>query len=441
MRILHVVHQYFPDHVGGTEYYARTSARFQRQMGHRVAIFCRRTGTGQHLDLSEDAGTSTGTSPAIRVYRAANGPFTPTGRFRSSLGDRFLAGCLARTVSDFQPDLVHIHHLMGLPVNALLDVSQVAPLVVTLHDYWWVCANAQLITDYDSQVCDGPHWWLNCARCGLSRASAGVQASARGERILRQGSGQALSPLVAPLFAWRAALIRRLMPHVAAWMALTSFVADWHLAYGFPAERMHVVPQGIELPPDEAGQAAAAPPGQNGQPASNFAYVGGLARQKGVHVLIDAFNQLPPSVRLKVVGDEAAFPDYCALLRSRATHPGIEFVGRLDRDGVWQILDQTDVLVVPSLWYETSSLVVQEAFATGTPVVAANHGALAERVRHEANGLLTPPGDGPALLSALQRLIDEPGLLAHLRSGIQPVVELAQHLRGVEQVYRQVLAE
>jgi glycosyltransferase involved in cell wall biosynthesis len=219
-------------------------------------------------------------------------------------------------------------------------------------------------------------------------------------------------------------------------MALTAFVANWHLAYGFPASRMHVVPQGIRLPPRDAAQ----PPGENGRPASSFAYIGGLARQKGVHVLIDAFNQLPPSARLRIVGDETAFPDYCAHLRSRAVHPGIEFVGRLDRDGVWQTLGQTDVLVVPSLWYETSSLVVQEAFATGTPVVAANHGALAERVQHGTNGLLTPPGDGLALQRTLQRLMDEPGLLARLRSGIQPVVELAQHLHGVERVYRQVLA-
>jgi glycosyltransferase involved in cell wall biosynthesis len=328
---------------------------------------------------------------------------------------------MVETISGFQPDLVHIHHLMGLPVSALFDSSQVAPLVVTLHDYWWVCANAQLITDYDHQVCDGPRWWLNCARCGLTRA----------------GTGPILSPFATPLFAWRAALIRRLMPRVAAWIAPTTFVADWHLAHGFPEGRVYMVPHGIELPPADTVRA----PGENGQPASRFAYIGGLARQKGVHVLIDAFNGLPSSARLKVAGDETAYPDYCALLRARATHPGIEFIGRLERNGVWQTLGQTDVLVVPSLWYETSSLIVQEAFATGTPVVAANHGALAERVQHESNGLLTPPGDGPALQHALQRLMTEPDLLARLRSGIRPVVDLPDHLRGMEQVYRQVLVE
>jgi glycosyltransferase involved in cell wall biosynthesis len=200
---------------------------------------------------------------------------------------------------------------------------------------------------------------------------------------------------------------------------------------------MHVVSHGIELPREDIVQA---PGGQNGRSAWSFAYIGGLARQKGVHVLVDAFNGLPPSARLTIAGDETAFPSYCASLRSRAKHPGIEFSGRLGRDEIWQNLRQADVLVVPSIWYETSSLVVQEAFATGTPVVAANHGALAERVQDGTDGLLTPPGDVPALRRALQRLMDEPTLLARLRRGIKPVVDLDEHEGRVEQVYRQVLA-
>ncbi len=440
MRILHVVHQYFPDHVGGTEHYVRTLSWSQMQKGHQVAIFCRRSGSGQHLDLTKESigkvragdsgslgtavGGSGGSSDSIQVYRAVNGPFSPIGRFRSTLGDRFLAGCLSRTVSEVQPDLVHIHHLMGLPVNALANDEPASPLVVTLHDYWWVCANAQLITDYDGQVCEGPRRWQNCARCGLARA----------------GMGQAFAPFVVPLFVRRAAVLRRLMPRVAAWIAPTAFVANWHSAHGFPAERMHIVGHGIELPAENTLQAPRAVLGQNGRPANNFAYIGGLAHQKGVHVLIDAFNALPPSARLTIAGDETAFPDYCARLRSRAAHPGIEFAGRLDREGVWQKLNQADILVVPSLWYETSSLVVQEAFATGTPVVAADHGALTERVHHGTDGLLTPPGDVSALRSVLQRLMDEPSLLAQLRSGIKPVTDMAQHERQMEQVYQQVLA-
>lgn len=423
MRILHVLHQYLPDHVGGTEHYARTLALAQGEMGHQVAIYYRASGVGRHLDRELLDG--------IPVYRAVRGSFSPAGRFRSTLGDRFLAGTLDQVISETQPDLVHVHHLMGLPAHAFLETGSDAPLVVTLHDYWWICANAQLVTDYDRQVCTGPRWWVNCARCGLAKAGTGTAG------FLRGIPGQVLAPIVAPVFARRAALLGRLIPHVAAWIAPTAFVANWHLAHGFPPGRMHVVGHGIELPPARLGPA----PGQNGRTASRFAYIGGLAHQKGVHVLVDAFNDLPPSARLTIAGDETAFPDYCAFLRKRSRHPGIQFVGRLDREGVWQNLGQADVLVVPSLWYETSSLVVQEAFATGTPVVAADHGALAERVQHGTDGLLIPPGDVLALRRALQSLMDDPKLLARLRSGIKPVMDVTEHLRQTEQVYQRVIAE
>jgi glycosyltransferase involved in cell wall biosynthesis len=419
MRILHVVHQYFPDHVGGTEHYTRTLAQAQRQGGHQVAILCRRGGGGPRLDRTEMDG--------LPVYQAAKGPLTAAGRFRATLGDRFLAECFRRVLQKVEPDLIHIQHLMGLPAGALARLVPSAPLVVTLHDYWWRCANAQLITDYGGQVCDGPHWWLNCARCGLARIGL--------------GSAWPLSPLAAPLFAWRAAALQRLVPQIAAWIAPTHFVSNWYVASGLPAERMHVVGHGIELPPAHIRKPADGPRDEGRQKgARRFAYIGGLSRQKGVHVLVDAFNGLPPEARLTIAGDETAFPDYCADLHRRATHPGIRFAGRLGRPAVWETLAEVDAVIVPSLWFETASLIVQESFAVGTPVIAADHGALVERVQHGVDGLRVPPGDAGALRDAMRRLMDDAELMARLERGIQPVVTIAQHVDEVEEIYRQVTA-
>ncbi len=415
MRILHVLHQYFPDHVGGTEQYVRALAQEQQREGHEVAIFFRQDGEGRTLDNKRLGG--------IQIYRATNGPLTPVRRFSSTLGDGFLAHCLIQAVSEVQPDLIHIHHLMGLPVNVVGALRRSLPLVVTLHDYWWVCANAQLITDYDQQLCEGPRWWLNCARCGLAKT-----------RLWTSGP---VSPFVMPVFGWRAGLLRRLMPRVTAWIAPTGFVASWHAAHGFDERRMHVVSHGIELPSAEVTQRAIE---TKRQASVHFAYVGGLSPQKGVHILIQAFNRLPKTARLTIAGDEDAFPDYVNDLRIQAAHRGIGFAGRLERDEVWQLLSDADVLVVPSLWYETASLVVQEAFAVGTPVIAANHGALAERVVHEKDGVLVPPGDVTELYAAMLRTMYEPELLPRLQNGIQPQLGITEHFRQVDGVYRQAAA-
>jgi glycosyltransferase involved in cell wall biosynthesis len=341
---------------------------------------------------------------------------------------------LDHVLRETDPHLIHVQHLMGLPVAALIGASArrrpaqpALPLVVTLHDYWWVCANAQLFTDYSARVCAGPKWWFNCARCALARQAYPRQA----------GYLKLLTPVVMPLFAWRAALLQRLKSQVAAWIAPTHFVASWHVAHGFPAERMHVIEHGLPWPTAGLDHIRE----HTKQPAPNFVYIGGLAHQKGVHLLIDAFNGLPEAARLTIAGDESAFPHYSADLRQRAAHPGIRFVGRLDRPAVWRTLAAADSLVVPSLWYETSSLVIQEALAAGVPVIAADHGALAERVRHEVDGLLVPPGDVTALRQALIRAMDEPELLAQLRRGAQrrPVRSMAQHIQDIDQVYRSLV--
>jgi glycosyltransferase involved in cell wall biosynthesis len=156
-----------------------------------------------------------------------------------------------------------------------------------------------------------------------------------------------------------------------------------------------------------------------------------------VHILIQAFNRLPKNAQLTLAGDEGAFPDYCDDLRVAANHPGIRFVGRLDRDEVWKLLSDADVLVVPSLWYETACLVVQEAFAVGTPVIAADHGALAERVLHEVDGLLVPRGDVTELYVAMLRTMYEPGLLPNLQEGIRPQLGVDEHAQLIRAVYRQ----
>jgi GT2 family glycosyltransferase len=80
-------------------------------------------------------------------------------------------------------------------------------------------------------------------------------------------------------------------------------------------------------------------------------------------------------------------------------------------------LASLDALVVPSVWPETSPLVIREAFLAGRPVIASDIGGIPELVDHAQNGLLFAPGDIDGLARALRRLADEPGLLDRLKTG------------------------
>jgi glycosyltransferase involved in cell wall biosynthesis len=413
MRILHVVHQYFPEHVGGTEAHTRDLAKAQMDAGHDVTVFSRRYGDGRYIEQQTEDG--------VRVVRAVDGPFAASRRFTDGLRQPYLSNALADALGTLRPDVVHVQHAMGLPAGALARIGPEIAMVGTLHDYWWVCANAQAYTGYDGTVCDGPRWWLNCARCGIER--------------LGHGRAWPVAPLLAPVFAARNLSLRGLRDRIGDWIAPSSFVREWHVRRGWPQERTVVVRHGIEPPPDDALRAASGR--RRGHPARTFAYLGGLSVQKGVHLLVDAFNDLPSDATLTIAGDESVFPAYCRSLADSAAHPGVRFVGLLSHADVWRTLAAADVLVVPSVWYETSSLIAQEALAVGTPVVTTDHGALAERVQHGVNGLRVAPNDMLALRGALQRLAHDPDLLDSLRQTNPPIRTIAEAALEIEACYRQ----
>lgn len=410
MRILHIIHQFMPEKVGGTELYAQTLARFQVAQGHSVAIF---------TPSSRDNGLTVTDEEGVRVYRAGVGARSATAVFRATFHHPQLANLFAQTVAQEQPNAIHVQHLMGLPVRLVNQFAGKIPYLVTLHDYWHLCANAQLLTNYDQTTCDGPRLWLNCGRCAVARAGLPL-------------AGLPLIPAFAPLLGYRQRQLRRVLDQAALLVAPTRFLCQQHVQMGIPAAKIQVVPNGI-IVPDEI-------PAHVPDPHHlRLVYVGGIAWQKGVHVLVDAVNQLQNTpITLTVYGDLTAFPDYAAELQAQARHPGIVFNGRLPHTQLYHALAQADAAVVPSLWYENDPLTIQEAFAARVPVIASNHGALPERVQEGRNGFLFPPGNPTALSHLLRQLAHNPAPLTHLRRTMPPPHTIHHHLQTMEQLYQQM---
>ncbi|MBE7533725.1 MAG: glycosyltransferase family 4 protein [Chloroflexi bacterium] len=421
MHILHLIHQYLPEKVGGTELYTQTLARHQVAQGDSVALF-----TPTALPITDHRFPII--DNGLRIYRIPVGERASTAVLRSSFHHPVLTRAFAQVLTQEKPDVVHVQHLMGLPFGLVRQIHRAGiPLVITLHDYWYVCANAQLLTNYDETVCPGPNYWLNCARCALARVG--------------HGRAYPLMPVLAPLFAWRHGRTQSIFRRAAALIAPTHFTADIYRQLAALSGNIHVIPHGLDLP--------AAMPAKTAHDGLHIAYIGGIAPQKGVHILIEAFNQLttnqPPltahrsllteSLRLTIYGDLTAFPDYAAHLQQQANHPGITFAGRLPPAQLWAALADIDLIVVPTLWYETASLIVQEAFAAGVPVVASDIGVLPERIHAGVDGLLFPPGDAAALTGILRRLQEQPAELVQLRTGIRPVYTIQEHVARVTAVY------
>ncbi len=415
MRILHLVHQYPPEFVGGVELYTQTLAQRLAERDHAIGIFVPSLAAADDLVQLTIEGR-------VSVYRVPIGPRSSTVVFASTFGQTRLSRAWEHVLDQVRPDLVHVQHMQGVPVDLITALQRRGlPFVVTLHDYYYFCANTRLLTNYDQSICSGPQYFLNCGHCAVARSGHNHVWAA---------------PFAAPAMGARNRRLLGILSQARRLIAPTHFVAQmYRQRFNLPPDQVVIIPHGIAVPDEMPVRQ------ETDEHQLQLVFVGGVAPHKGVHVLIDAVNQLPAEkFQLAIYGDLSAFPEYGADLQRRARHPGIQFCGQVPHDQIWAVLRNSDVLIVPSLVYESSSLIIQEAFAMQTPVVASDLGALRETTLR-GGGQLFPPGAVTELRDLLLRLGAHPGELAQLRAQIRPTRTIAQHVAELEVQYRTVAGQ
>jgi glycosyltransferase involved in cell wall biosynthesis len=416
MRIGFVVHRFPPESVGGVETYTWSLARALGQAGHEVHVFYPVAGMAISASPPDRDGIHRWQAP-LPESRAHEGAIR---QFWHTFRDTAIEATFQEFLAKVEPDIVHFQHVQGVSAR-LIHLASGGPRIVTLHDYWFFCADSQLVRP-NGAVCAGPRWGWNCVDCLTVRADL---------QWLR-----ALRPLVALPLAYRNLYLRQVVESVPLFLAPSEFLHQQYARQGFPSERTITIELGLDA--DRLGETFGSDlPAPLGRP--HFGFLGTLAPHKGVHVLVEAFNQLSNAAALTIYGSEALFPGYVAQLMAAATHPNIRFAGPLDYRHVGGALRQIDCLVVPSVWYENSPLVIQEAYGVGIPVIASRLGALAEKVRDGETGRLFTPGDCNDLARVMQELVDQPGELAALRANIRPGPTMRQHAQQMLRIYQDML--
>lgn len=171
-----------------------------------------------------------------------------------------------------------------------------------------------------------------------------------------------------------------------------------------------------------------------------FTYIGTLVAHKGLHVLIDAFNRLPnDSAILSVYGNTAEFTDYVNRIRAAIAHPGIRLCGRAENGDIPAILAQTDVLVVPSIWFENSPITIHEAFLAKVPVITSRFGGMADLVLDGENGFLFERGNAQSLYDCLLHCVENPESLDAVRPRPDEVKTIQADAEWMAGRYRELL--
>lgn len=344
MRVLVAHNAYSSSMPSGENLVVEQEIDLLRQRGVEVETFIR--SSDSLLDSSLAGNLSAGASML-------------TGRgFRSEFAD---------SLKRFRPDVVHLHNPYPLLSPRLIDFALDAgvPSVATIHNYRVACMSGVMFrdgagcTDCIDRNSSLPGVLHACYRS--SRTQSAVMAAA-----LSRNDG-----------AYRRAKL--LLP-------VSGFVASFLLRVGFDHSRVRVKYNSC---PD---------PGAPTEPGSGFLYVGRLSEEKGVHLLLEAWERAGLGGRhsLTIVGSG---PLRTTVEQAAERDSSLRFLGQQDATEVARLRRETGVAVVPSAWDEPYGITVVESLASARPVVGTRMGGIAELIDNEVGWLIEPKVD--ALTAAM----------------------------------------
>jgi glycosyltransferase involved in cell wall biosynthesis len=326
---------------------------------------------------------------------------------RATVWNRAAAEQFGKVVREHRPDVVHFHNTFPLisPASYSAAREHGAAVVQTLHNFRIICPSAVFYRD--GKVCEDC-LTKKLAWPGVAHACYRDNRAASAVIALTSATHRALG-------TYRNAVDLYIAPSPSA---KAKFVESGALG----EDQIVVKPHFVD--PD---------PGV-GEGAGDYAvFVGRLSYEKGLDTLLAAWEVLGERIPLKIIGDG---PLADQVTRAVQNNPAIHWLGRRAMDDVNRIVGDAKVLVLPSSCYETFGRVAIEAFARGTPVIASNHGAMADVVSHERTGLLFAPGDARDLSVKVLRACGDDTLLARLRADARR--EYVAHYTAAEN-YRQLI--
>lgn len=403
-RILTIAHGHPDFHHGGGELAAYNLYRaYAENPAVEESFFLARHDRGH----GATGGISVRTENEFLWEQAVSDFFTmKTANFHSLVNN--FTGLLRR----LRPTVIHIHHYIHIGLDLLQIIKSVDPsirIIMTLHEFIAICFNnGQMVKSGSNRLCfrETPE---DCHRCFPERSAI--------DFWLRKHRYQSYFRLV------------------DQFVSPSEFLRNRYIDWGIDPARIVVIENG-----QPSGKSLAPRPLRAGETRNRFGFFGQINPYKGVSVLLEGLASLRRSQRRDILleihganleNQSAAFRERIAALRAPLEAEGcLQWVGPYEPFQMAERMANVDWVVVPSVWWENSPMVIQEAFTFGRPLVASNIGGMAEKIRDGVNGVHVPVGNARAWADTLHRLSSTTDEWDRLRAGITRPIAHAECARA-----------
>jgi glycosyltransferase involved in cell wall biosynthesis len=327
----------------------------------------------------------------------------------------------ADLIRALKPNVVHAHHYMHLGLEFIRVVKQVDPSIrifFTLHEYMAICRNnGQMVKTNSTRL---------CSRASHDECRACFPQSTAEDFWLRKHFFMSHFDLV------------------DQFVSPSEFLKNRYVQWGIAPERIVVVENGQSdeppLPPRPLAE---------GETRNRIGFFGQITPFKGLDVVLEALKQLPKEerkqLRVEVHGanlemQTADYREKVESLREPLIRQGVlRWVGPYQPHELRSRMAAVDWVLVPSIWWENSPMVIQEAFVCGRPLLVSDIGGMAEKVRDNVDGLHVRTGNALDWGTQLLRATD-PALWDRLQAGIRRPLNQEESARVHVELYRRARA-
>lgn len=304
----------------------------------------------------------------------------------SSSNTKHLFDDFGALIKSFNPTVIHIHHYAHIGIEVIAAARQAAPdakIIFTLHEFMAICLhNGQMVKTESLKLCyKATH--ADCSRCFPQHSPAD--------------------------FFLRKSYILDQFSYVDEFVSPSQFLADRYIEWGLDKGKMHVIenvlPDIKSLPPRTLAI---------DEKRTRFAFFGQINPYKGIDILLDAFAKLPEDVQAIVTLDihGASLEHQTGELKEKvakqvdALGDIVTMRGSYESHQLASLMAECDWVIIPSIWWENSPVVIQEAIAYGRPLIGSNIGGMKEKIEGIA-GLTFDARSSASLASCIEMAIED----------------------------------